>query len=103
MIKERLPCVFSRIETTSVQEIVGQNFISGYLEACFQQERIIRFQQLDAVTFEFLEDCSNSFGIPSEEINANIWELARNMSVFYFFFMEVSRGKNYPAKKGTLT
>lgn len=48
-----------------------QNIISGYLEACFQQERIISFQQLGAVVFEFLEDCLNSFVIPSEETNAN--------------------------------
>lgn len=80
-----------------------QNFISGYLEACFQQERIISSQQLDAVVFEFLEDCSNSFGIPSEEINANIWEPARNMAGFYFFFVEVSREKTYPERKETLT
>jgi len=68
-----------------------QSFISWCLEACFEQEKITGFQQMDAAVCEFLEDCSNSLGIPSEEINANIWELARNMTGFYFSFMKVSQ------------
>lgn len=54
----------------SKQEIVT----SGCLEARLQQERMISFQQLDAVVFEFLEVCSNSFGIPLMQIRGNLPE-----------------------------
>lgn len=74
--------------------IEKQNFSTGNC-GCLEAS----FWQWDAVVFEFLKNCSNSFGLSSKQNDANIWELARNVTGFCFFFMDISRGKKYPERK----